>query len=116
MDLRLNNKVALVTGSSRGIGKSIATSLLEEGCKIILNGKNTKLLKNTSKILGNSTSYIVADVTKSSDCSKMIKKIIHDYGRLDILVCNVGDGTSALPGKENSKDWQTKIIEIRYDS
>ena len=115
MDLKLNNKVALVTGSSRGIGKSIANSLLNEGCKIILNGKNSKLLKNTSKILGNSTSYIVADVTKSSDCSKMIKKIIHDYGRLDILVCNVGDGTSALPGKENSKDWQT-MFDINLQS
>ena len=45
----------------------------------------------------------------------MIKKIIHDYGRLDILVCNVGDGTSALPGKENSKDWQT-MFDINLQS
>lgn len=115
MDLRLNNKVALVTGSSRGIGKSIANSLLEEGCKIILNGKNNKLLKNTSKLLGSSTSYIVADVTKPSDCTKMIKKIIRDYDRLDILVCNVGDGKSSLPGKENSKDWQT-MFDINLQS
>ena len=115
MDLQLKNKNALVTGSSKGIGKEIANSLLEEGCKIILNGKNKTLLKKTSNSFGNSTKFFVADVTKPSECNKLIKKIIDLYGHLDILVCNVGDGKSVPPGKETSKEWQ-KMFELNLQS
>ena len=115
MDLQLNDKVALVTGSSRGIGKAIAFTLFEEGCKIILNGKNQTLLKKTSQSFSNSTKFIVADITKPNQCKKLIKKIIHLYGRLDILVCNVGDGKSVQPGKETSEEWK-KMFEINLQS
>ena len=115
MDLQLNDKVALVTGSSRGIGKAIAFTLFEEGCKIILNGKNQTLLKKTSQSFSNSTKFIVADITKPSQCKKLIKKIIHLYGRLDILVCNVGNGKSVQPGKETSEEWK-KMFEINLQS
>ena len=115
MDLKLKNKVVIVTGSSRGIGKEIANSFLKEGCKVILNGTNESLLKKTSKSIGKKTEYVVADVTKSSECKKFIKHVIDLYGRLDILVCNVGDGKSAAPGKETSKDWQ-KMFEVNLQS
>jgi len=110
MDLQLNNKVALVTGSSKGIGKAIALTLFEEGCKIVLNGRNLTSLKKTSQSFSNSK-FIVADITKPNECKKLIKKIIHLYGRLDILVCNVGDGKSVLPGKETLVEWK-KMFEI----
>lgn len=115
MDLQLNNKVALVTGSSRGIGKAIAFTLFKEGCKVILNGKNQTLLKKTSQSFGNSTKFIAADITKPYQCTKLIKKIIHLYGHLDILVCNVGDGKSVQPGKENSEEWK-KMFAINLQS
>ena len=115
MDLQLNDKVALVTGSSRGIGKAIAFTLFEEGCKIVLNGRNQTLLKKTSQSFSNSTKFIVADITKPSQCKKLIKKIIHLYGRLDILVCNVGNGKSVQPGKETSEEWK-KMFEINLQS
>ncbi len=49
MELELKNKIALVTGSSKGIGKEIANTLLHEGCKVILNGRDKKSLEKTSK-------------------------------------------------------------------
>jgi 3-oxoacyl-[acyl-carrier protein] reductase len=115
MDLQLKNKIVLVTGSSRGIGKEIANSFLKEGCKVVLNGKNKFLLKKTSNSFGNTTIFFVADVTKPLECKKLLKKIIDIYGRLDILVCNVGDGKSVPPGKETSKEWQ-KMFEVNLQS
>lgn len=114
MDLNLKNKIALVTGSSKGIGQEIAKSLKNEGCIVILNGTDEQLLKKTSKSLGNLKS-IVCDVTKSDQCKKMIKTVVAEYGRLDILVCNVGDGKSVLPGNETAKEWN-KMFEINLMS
>lgn len=115
MELELKNKIALITGSSRGIGKEIASTLLDEGCKVILNGRDKKSLEKTSKLLNSSTKFVVADVTKPIECQKLIKKIIHLYGRLDILVCNVGDGNSVSPGKENISEWK-RMLEVNLQS
>ena len=115
MELELKNKIILVTGSSRGIGKEIASTFLDEGCKVILNGRDKKSLEKTSKFFNHLTKFIVADVTKPLECQKLVKKIIRLYGRLDILVCNVGDGKSVPPGKETSKEWQ-KMFELNLQS
>ena len=106
MDLKLNNKTALVTGSSRGIGKAIAESLAKEGCKVILNGKNKSTLKAAVKSLREKSDYIVGDVTNQNSCKKLIRNIVQKYGKLDILVCNVGNGTSVPPGDETDIEWQ----------
>jgi 3-oxoacyl-[acyl-carrier protein] reductase len=115
MELELKNKIVLVTGSSRGIGKEIASTLLDEGCKVILNGRNKKSLEKTSKSFNHLTKFIIADVTKPLECKKLIRKIIDLYGHLDFLVCNVGDGRSVVPGNETSNDWQ-KMFEINLKS
>jgi 3-oxoacyl-[acyl-carrier protein] reductase len=115
MELELKNKIALVTGSSKGIGKEIANTLLHEGCKVIFNGKNTKSLKKTSNLFEDNQKYFVADVTKPLECKRLIKRIIQLYGHLDILVCNVGSGKSISPGKETQKEWQ-KMLEINLQS
>ena len=76
MDLQLRGKIALVTGSSRGIGKEIATTLFNEGCKIVLNGTDSILLKKTAESFDKSIKYFAMDVTKPKQCSNLIKKII----------------------------------------
>lgn len=113
MDLKLNKKIALVTGSSSGIGFGIAKKLSDEGCHVILNGRNEKTLKNSTKIIGKNTIFLKADVTKPKQCKLLIEKIIKMYGRLDILVCNVGNGSSKPPGKEAIEDWQN-MFEINF--
>ena len=115
MELELKNKIALVTGSSKGIGKEIASTLLNEGCKVILNGRDKKSLEKTSKSFNQTPKFIVTDVTKPLECKKLIKKIIQLYGRLDILVCNVGDGKSMTPGKETISEWK-RMFEANLQS
>ncbi len=106
MDLKLKNKVALVTGSTRGIGLAIGENLQEEGCTVIFNGrKNSK-----------NSNYIKADVTKKSDCQKLIKEVIKKHGKLDILICNVGSGKSVISGKETQDDWEKMFMINFYSS
>ena len=115
MELELKNKVALITGSSKGIGKAIANSLKEEDCKIILNGRTNSTLKKTAKSMGENVDYFVADVTNKKSCIKLHDHILKKYGKLDILVCNVGDGISVSSGNETEKDWE-KMLGINLIS
>lgn len=115
MNLDLVGKIALVTGSSKGIGKSIAKTLLDEGCKVMLNGRNNSTLEIANKDLGDNTAYCIADVTNPTDCELLINAVIEKWGKLDILVCNVGSGTSVRPGKENSEEWK-RILNLNLTS
>ncbi len=112
MNLGLKGKTALITGSSRGIGKCIAEFLHEEGCNVVLNGRKKETIEKLSKKLNNS-SFFVADVTNSSDCKKLINHTIKKWGKLDILVCNVGSGRSVLPGNETYREWK-KIFDLNF--
>ena len=110
MNLELNGKVALVTGSSKGIGKDIANLLKKEGCQVVYNGRNEKNLKIALKDSENSE-YYVADVTKTKDCEKLVKHVIKKFGQMDILVCNVGNGNSMEQGSETIKEWKKMLDE-----
>jgi len=112
LDLDLKGKTALITGSSRGIGKCIAEFLHEEGCNVVFNGRKKTTLEKHMKKLSNS-SFFVADVTNSDDCKKLIDHTIKKWGKLDILVCNVGSGRSVSPGNETSKEWK-KIFDLNF--
>lgn len=105
MDLDLQNRIALITGSSRGIGKSIALTLNDEGCTVILNGRNIKNLKSSVKDFHTNLSFFTYDVTDPISCKKMVKQIVKKFGGLDILICNVGSGKSVPSGTEQKKDW-----------
>jgi len=94
MDLGLKDKVAVITGSSKGIGKETAILLTEEGAKVILVARNEAGLQEAvqaiKKITGKTLSYIVADVTKEEDAKNIIAHAVDTYGRLDILINNAG--------------------------
>ena len=106
MDIELSGKVALVTGSSRGLGRAIAHTLLREGCSVALNGRDGSLLDRVQKDLGERSSVFTADVSDSAACRSLVESVIARFGRLDILVCNVGSGRSVPPGEENAQEWQ----------
>ena len=124
MDLMLQNKKALITGSSKGIGFSIAQKLSEEGCHTILNSRNKSELEIASRSIPNSKG-IQGDVTKEKDAKFLIEKSLDLLGKIDILVCNVGSGKSAKPGEESLKEWKrifetnlwstTNMIELSKD-
>ena len=83
-----SRKVVFVSGSTHGIGKAIADRFVDEGYTVIQNSR--RKLKNNN-LLG--AEHIVGDVTNYNSCLEIIKFIKTRYGRLDVLVCNVGRGT-----------------------
>ena len=106
MDLALAGKTALVTGASRGIGLAIARSLHAEGCQVALNGRTAEALAKVAAPMGERASTHVADVTKWEDAIGLVAEVVERWGGMDILVCNVGSGTSVPPGHETPEEWQ----------
>lgn len=105
MQLDLSYKVALVTGSSKGIGWAIAQTLHGEGCRVALNARNEADLSNATSQLAGAIG-VVGDVTQPAEAQKIIAEVLSTFGRLDILVCNVGSGRSVSPGNETADEWQ----------
>ena len=93
MDLKIKNKIALVCGSSKGIGKACATSLANEGAKTILCARSEELLKNAVneiKANGGEANYIVCDLSNIESIKEVVDKAKSIYGQIDILVNNAG--------------------------
>ena len=95
MSLRLKDHVALITGASRGIGRASAIALAAEGAKIVGVARtkaelDTLVAQITST--GGAAIAVVADVTKSADVARSVKEAVDAFGRVDILVNNVGMG------------------------
>ncbi len=105
MNLDLTGKTALITGSSKGIGRAIAENLHAEGCRVVLNGRNAGDLELAVSQL-NGAIGMVGDMTEASEARKLVEEVVSKFGGLDILVCNVGSGRSVPPGQETPEEWQ----------
>lgn len=107
--MRLANKIALVTGASRGIGYASSLALAQEGATVVGTARTQKDLDALVAAItkaGGKAKGIVADVTKSADVAKAVKETVDAYGRIDILVNNAGMG-----GYRPFLDWS----EADYD-
>lgn len=105
MDLQLTGKTALITGSSRGIGLAIATTLQAEGCQIVLNARNEADL-NAAVVSLPGAFAVVGDMADPMYAQSVVQHAVAQVGKLDILVCNVGGGRSVSPGQETAAEWQ----------
>src|SRR5690349_15030990 len=95
MDLGLQDKVAIVTGSSRGIGKATAVALASEGARVVLNGRTRSTLDEAANALratGATVETVAADVTTEAGCNTLVEQAINKFGQVDILVNNAGGG------------------------
>jgi 3-oxoacyl-[acyl-carrier protein] reductase len=105
MELELSGKRALVTGSSRGIGRAIARVLYGEGCRIAINARGAADLALTAADFPGAA-IVVGDVSKPDGAMRVVAEAIGALGGLDVLVCNVGSGQSVQPGSETHEEWQ----------
>jgi 3-oxoacyl-[acyl-carrier protein] reductase len=95
MDLGLGGRVAIVTGSSRGIGRAIATSLAAEGAHVVLNARGAEALEavaNDLRSRGRQVEAVAADVGSQAGCQTLVEQATDRFGQVDILVNNVGGG------------------------
>jgi NAD(P)-dependent dehydrogenase (short-subunit alcohol dehydrogenase family) len=97
MDLKLKGKVAIITGSSRGIGKEVAVELAKEGAKVVLNSRNASDIESVKTEIANNFSVseddiigIAADMRNDEDVKKMVGEAVQRFGTIDILVNNAG--------------------------
>ena len=91
MELNLKNKVIVISGSSKGIGKSIAEILLHEGCKVVINGRNKSNLLKTRNELSKISKNVISiqgDVSKDITINKIKKTTIKKWGKIDGIVAN----------------------------
>jgi dihydroanticapsin dehydrogenase len=113
--MKLKNKVVLVTGGSRGIGKTIAKKFAENGAQIVITSKNKNRLKNAEKEIKNCFS-VAGDVRNDKDVKNVIDKTVKKFKRIDVLVNNVG----VLPEmkklhKISEKEW-IEMIDLNLNA
>jgi 3-oxoacyl-[acyl-carrier protein] reductase len=113
MNLELSDKVVLVTGATRGLGQVIAQGFHAEGCVVVGNGRKSDTQKGKAKKnnCGEGITLLEGDVTDAEQCDDLVREVVSRYGRLDIVICNVGSSLSAPPGMERHLDWQ-RMLEI----
>ena len=111
--MEFKDKVVLITGSSRGLGRSIAISFAKEGANVIINYKSSKkeaeALYEIISTYGQEYMCIQADVSKEDEVKSMIEQIIEKYGRIDILINNAGIAIDNEFEDREVSDWKDTL-------
>jgi len=118
MDLALENKIALVTGASRGIGKGIAAGLAAEGCHLAICARGTGELEESASELrryGINVLSVPMDITDRNQAGNLVSKIRKEFGRIDILVNNVGGNRRKEFDQTSDADWD-ELIDLNFKS
>ncbi|CCW34075.1 3-oxoacyl-(acyl-carrier-protein) reductase [Chthonomonas calidirosea] len=111
--MKLQNRVAIVTGASRGIGKAIALELAAEGAKVVINyNRNAASAEETARVLlesGKEAFAFQADVADASQVEKLVQSTIERFGRVDILINNAGVTRDKLVMRMSEEDWDAVL-------
>jgi 3-oxoacyl-[acyl-carrier protein] reductase len=112
---RLKGKIALITGSSRGVGRAVALSFAKEGAKVIVNYTSNERAANevaeAINQLGSQAIVVRADVAKREEADSLVQAAINEFGRLDILVNNAGSTRPAMMLKMTEEQWD-EVVDI----
>ena len=114
--MRLNNKIALVTGAGSGFGRGIAARFAEEGAKLIVADINEEAAKMVAGEIGDNAIAVVADVSKNSDVEAMIQQTFAQWRRLDILVNTAGTTHRNKPMTEVTEEEFDRIFAVNMKS
>jgi 3-oxoacyl-[acyl-carrier protein] reductase len=112
MTQKLTGKVAVVTGSTKGIGKAIALQFAQEGAKVVISGRNEERANAIVKQIcdnGGEAIACIGDVSIMADAQKLIDDTLSAFGQIDILVNNAGVTRDNLLMRMKEEDWDTVI-------
>lgn len=119
MNVNISNKVVVITGSSRGIGREMAKGFAQEHAKVVINYLNSydEALKLYKEINENNKNCIMvkADITKQEDVKQLCKKTIDAFGCIDVLVNNAGICSDNLTPLMTELQWR-KVIDLNLNS
>jgi 3-oxoacyl-[acyl-carrier protein] reductase len=107
----LEDKVAIVTGSARGIGRATAELLSEHGARVLINDLDADVAEQTAAEISGETLVFGGDLTKPGVPDELVQKVIDEWGRVDILVNNAGYTLDA-PIHKMSDDWFQRMLDI----
>src|SRR5579859_4599935 len=107
----LEDRVAIVTGSARGIGRATAEILAEHGAKVLINDLDADVAEQTASEIKGDTLVFGGDLTKPGVPDDLVQKVIGEWGRVDILINNAGYTLDA-PIHKMSDDWFQKMLDI----
>src|SRR4051812_8481029 len=113
MDLKIAGRVALVCGSSSGLGRATAKLFAEEGCRVALNGRDDKRLAEATKSISSNGEREVegfrADVSVPQQAEDLVRKVRERFGSVDILVCNAGGPPAVQFATAQAENWQSAL-------
>lgn len=112
MTNNINNKVAYITGGSKGIGYGIAKTLLARGMRVAISSRSLDAAKKAAAMLSNDAGRVLAlgaDVRSADSESKAVKAVMDHFGQLDVLVANAGVGHFAPIDQLTAEDWKSTI-------
>ena len=112
--LKIDGKVAIVTGAASGIGKATAKMLASYGAKVVIADVNTEGVKVVNQISSNGGNalFVHCDVSTDSEINELIEKTIQNFGTIDILVNNAGIGADTKPFENIANDEWERMIKI----
>ncbi|MGD9019309.1 MAG: 3-oxoacyl-[acyl-carrier-protein] reductase [Desulfuromonadales bacterium] len=108
----LSEKVAVVTGASRGIGRAIALALVAQGAKVVASARNAQALDALVAEIeaqGGEATAVTGDVALESDAARLIEQAVAAYGQIDVLVNNAGITRDGLLLRMKDEDWDAVI-------
>ncbi len=107
----LKDKIAYITGGSKGIGYGVAQKLIEAGMKVAISGRTLKSVEKAAEHLGDDSQVlaIASDVTEHGDEKKAVQQILDKWGQLDVVLANAGVGNFAPIDEMSDKDWHEMI-------
>lgn len=107
----LTNKTALVLGSTRGLGKAIATSMSEVGARVATCSRNKGDAQIVADEIGNGAMGFTCDITDSTSVEAVVADVVGEFGHIDILVCNAASNILGTPLEMNDDLW-LRVISI----